>query len=304
MNDTTPESIYWFRRYMEKHWPTVAVCWAVCRYGNDIDPDNTGLDDSYHNLKVSLRFLKELEVKHPDKKRLVRTLVKHCGYDKTETFVTAISLPDPTAVPAVVQEYLTALDGIIDLISSQDGETVEKYMRRVFPRVTPWQERNFNVGSMPVAGNLIHPSNPRIRYDETLADPRYYGNLPVTKVRFTTPCSTTINTPHLNEKLESIGYKMLFSARQGLGKRLNAWNGFVASADDILTEDFIDCGDNEELFIALASLREGTDYGQWFTNGEEWHLYSFLGPFRILDDTWHKATVDEIIRHFTNDKPQ
>lgn len=293
MSKTAPESIHWFRRYTEQHWPVIAVCWAVCRYGNDINPDDIGTDSSYRTLRSSLRFLKEVDVKHHDKRRLVRTLVKHHGYDSTDVFK-GFSLPDPTAVPAVVREYLTALDGIIDLVSSQDGETVEEYMRRVFPRATPWRERNFNVGPTPVAGN------PRIRYDETLADPRYYGEIPVVKVRFTTPCSTTVNTPHLNEKLESIGYKMLFSARNGLGKRLNVWDGFAASADEMPTGRFIDCGDNEELFIALASLREGTDYGQWFTNGEEWYLYSLLGPIRVLDDTWHKATADEIIEHFTN----
>ena len=77
----------------------------------------------------------------------------------------------------------------------------------------------------------------------------------------------------------------------------------------------IDCGTNEELFLAIAALRDDTDENQWFTNGEEWAyhpkteccspcntVYRTLAFDSIPKDTnmgnYHKATVEELIKHF------
>ena len=74
----------------------------------------------------------------------------------------------------------------------------------------------------------------------------------------------------------------------------------------MFTYNFVDCGDNEELFLALAALRDDTD---------KWQLFIFDGidvPDYFLQkgDMWicsldkhlvkncHKATVEEIIEHF------
>lgn len=69
--------------------------------------------------------------------------------------------------------------------------------------------------------------------------------------------------------------------------------------------DSIDCGTNEELFLALAALRDDVDTYQWFTDGKEWFQCQYLKAGmhyqdkpEILFEKWHKATVNELIEHF------
>lgn len=67
--------------------------------------------------------------------------------------------------------------------------------------------------------------------------------------------------------------------------------------------DDFDCGTNEELFLALAALRDDSDYMQWFTNGEKW-IQNKQNDIEIIrygvgnPINFHKATVKEIIEHF------
>ena len=69
--------------------------------------------------------------------------------------------------------------------------------------------------------------------------------------------------------------------------------------------DSVDCGTNEELFLAIAALRDDTDKNQWFTDGDLWFKcgdgvcnetieYYFNKYGRKI----HKATVEELIEHF------
>lgn len=68
----------------------------------------------------------------------------------------------------------------------------------------------------------------------------------------------------------------------------------------------IDCSINEELFLAIAALRDDTDKNQWFTDGDKWILcpeikFSTYWAYNDVDintDTIHKATVNELIEHF------
>lgn len=75
----------------------------------------------------------------------------------------------------------------------------------------------------------------------------------------------------------------------------------------------IDCGENEDIFVYLCALRDDTDGGQVFTNGDgDWGIYyddkperSFSGiEFMYLpkdDDIYHyhKATAKEIVELFS-----
>lgn len=74
---------------------------------------------------------------------------------------------------------------------------------------------------------------------------------------------------------------------------------------------FVDCGTNEELFLAIAALRDDTDNNQLFTNGKcDWGIYrdgsdgglSGMDFYGVPNDFnlsyYHKATVDELIEHF------
>ena len=63
-------------------------------------------------------------------------------------------------------------------------------------------------------------------------------------------------------------------------------------------EDYFDCGTNEELFFALASLRDDTDKGQWFTDGKIWEKCEDDLPSKYMQLEGHKATYNEIINYF------
>ena len=128
---------------------------------------------------------------------------------------------------------------------------------------------------------------------------------------FTTPCFIRKNTANIRNRLKELGYY----CNPYLG-----WNNLYTSIfgptsiyslddDDIngLKEiyDFIDCGTNEELFLAIAALRDDTDKYQWFTDGDLW----FKCGDEVCNETIeyylnkygrkiHKATVNELIEHF------
>ncbi|WP_368117779.1 hypothetical protein [Bacteroides sp. 2201st1_D9_2201SCRN_220225] len=85
----------------------------------------------------------------------------------------------------------------------------------------------------------------------------------------------------------------------------------VYSLDDDDTDDLekidslIDCGMNEELFLAIAALRDDTDKYQWFTDGNKWILCPeikfstyWVNDIDVNLDAIHKATVNELIEHF------
>ena len=140
---------------------------------------------------------------------------------------------------------------------------------------------------------------------------------------FTTPCFIRKNTPELRKKLEELGYEPSYrisiypdvyqniAACNFFGNRYYGVSGKEVSQpgnieDAIKNRGMIDCGTNEELFLALAALRDDSD---------KWQLFVFDGidvPDYFLQkgDMWicsldkhlvencHKATVEEIIEHF------
>ena len=63
-------------------------------------------------------------------------------------------------------------------------------------------------------------------------------------------------------------------------------------------EDYFDCGENEKVFLALASLRDDTDKNQWFTDGKIWEKCESELPSKYMQINGHKATIDEIIDYF------
>lgn len=79
-------------------------------------------------------------------------------------------------------------------------------------------------------------------------------------------------------------------------------DGYISHFNKIM----IDCGTNEELFLAIAALRDDSDKFQYFTNGVFWIKCSQLELKHELDNNYeefcvadfHKATVPELIEHF------
>lgn len=91
--------------------------------------------------------------------------------------------------------------------------------------------------------------------------------------------------------------------------------GFYSTNDfgtDEEIEGAIDCGTNEELFLAIAALRDDTDKNQWFVmdsevyqdihKGEWFKASDISGKYHVgtkIDSIYcHKATVQELIEHF------
>lgn len=120
---------------------------------------------------------------------------------------------------------------------------------------------------------------------------------------FTTPCFIRKNTPELRKKLEELGYKMLSPIEYDNLECSDNWVNDIKSLNDC---NGINCGFNEELFLAIAALRDDTDKNQWFTDGDKWILcpeikFSTYWVYNDIDvniDTVHKATVDELIEYF------
>lgn len=140
---------------------------------------------------------------------------------------------------------------------------------------------------------------------------------------FTTPAFIRKNTPELRKRLEALGYKPLLSIEYGeclsTASNLENYHSIPAALfddkDSCRTYDCagrIDCGTNEDLFLALAALRDDTDNGQFFVFEER--FVSRINPDVIIEkgtllkccmDKWrmpyfpfHKATVKELIEHF------
>ena len=137
---------------------------------------------------------------------------------------------------------------------------------------------------------------------------------------FIQPCFIRKNTPELRNKLKEFGYKPFGSVKYewdtGFGlstdNRLGEFESFdnnglenIIKCESPDNEVSIDCGNNEELFLALAALRDDIDKNQWFvTNKNEFikceREYFYQEHLTRVFRDWHKATVEEIIEYFKN----
>lgn len=85
--------------------------------------------------------------------------------------------------------------------------------------------------------------------------------------KFTTPCFIRKNTPELRKKLEELGYKQIENGIDEWHIPMSKLPYLETGYDDRVGNYFIgengywnacaiDCGTNDELFLALAALRE------------------------------------------------
>lgn len=168
---------------------------------------------------------------------------------------------------------------------------------------------------------------------------------------FTASCFIRKNTPELISKLIDLGYVKALSDEEYTESEVY---GLIVDQGDIVplehplqedelifTYNFIDCDDNEELLIALAALRDDSDYMQWFVSpkthtkripgcfgqvigmdghykeivGYEWHRHenkdnalterlNSMIQMEAEDMTFlpHKATAEEIVEHFKKEE--
>lgn len=134
---------------------------------------------------------------------------------------------------------------------------------------------------------------------------------------FTTSCFIRKNTPELRNRLKKLGIRPFLCNEElnAIGANIKVRNGMVAAftCSDSLNncDDLIDCGTNEDLFLALAALRDDTDDSQWFVYPPEniWFIcddddinYARENIRESVQAAWfhcsHKATVEELIEHF------
>ena len=109
---------------------------------------------------------------------------------------------------------------------------------------------------------------------------------------FTTPCFIRKNTPELRNKLEGLGYfpssKIWYDENFAICTiyRDNVGEYFTFKIDDDFERiiapsyPYIDCGTNEKLFIALAAMRDDSDYMQWFIYNT---INNTVGKFETIE---------------------
>ena len=121
---------------------------------------------------------------------------------------------------------------------------------------------------------------------------------------FTTPCFIRKSTYKLMYRLNELGYRLfgcelnedlcIFTETE---YRLYSVE-FFSNIPHHDETDSIDCGTNEDLFLALAAVRDDTDKFQWFISPEGIWAYNKNNDSISVSPKWRKATVDELIEHF------
>ena len=141
---------------------------------------------------------------------------------------------------------------------------------------------------------------------------------------FIQKCYILKNTPELKIRLSNIGYKETIFYNGDLDYMyvncLGKGEYGEANANAPILNNAINCGENEELFLAIAALQNGTDLYQYFicTNDEtiydedhpkvvecrykkgEFVYNSLCFDYSLVANrnNWRKATVEELIEHF------
>ena len=126
---------------------------------------------------------------------------------------------------------------------------------------------------------------------------------------FTTPCFVRVENPEkrkeLIEWLEGIGYKLEYLRNDGVIVLTSENRVYVygEAVHEIIKSDYdtIDCGENTELFKALAAMNDVNDREQWFVSneGSEWAICKkTLNVYSGV--LCRKATAEEIVEYFKN----
>lgn len=140
---------------------------------------------------------------------------------------------------------------------------------------------------------------------------------------FTQSCFIMKNSPELREKLKKLGYHVYdldmnkdSPAEWCTVIESEAGYAGIWNKEPKNKAKFLDCGENEQLFLALAALRDDTDSDQWFILDYN-DTWPEAGDFRSKGDfvycntekyycgtdvrIAHKATPEELIKHFNHE---
>lgn len=122
---------------------------------------------------------------------------------------------------------------------------------------------------------------------------------------FTTAAFIRRNTPDLRKRLEALGYKNYGNPFQITddSKLITTIDGEYVPYNVPLDDSFIDCGTNEDLFLAIAALRDDTSANQYWVFDQDFLPHYKKGDFTIghfnrCSCYCHVASVKELIEHF------
>ena len=142
-------------------------------------------------------------------------------------------------------------------------------------------------------------------------------------IKFTTdfkPAIININKQSLISELQDFGYMMHIGWDTNQGNGITAGYGYYITntsltlLNDKSNKDYIQCGTNKQLFLAIAALARTDDYCKWFVWDEDVDNTTYSGQYISTNKkgTWfknpcrckidqskcHLATIDELIEHF------
>lgn len=136
---------------------------------------------------------------------------------------------------------------------------------------------------------------------------------------FTTPCFMVVNDKEhalrLLSELKNIGGRKLFEIQDKVpypcvcAVSTNIIS--ISELSELESAGFIDCKENEKLFLALAALRNDSDIHQWFTDGTKWvisdvhsllELNEYFQKIGFNYSNTHKASVEELNKYFNTKK--
>lgn len=138
---------------------------------------------------------------------------------------------------------------------------------------------------------------------------------------FTQKCFIRKNSKELQDKVYRLGHRdgthlwectfnTLLIANE---EYFRCYDDEWGNADSLIRKGYIDCGINENLFLALAALQDDTDADQWFVYPKENHWFKFYdnnieevrnepSTRMSCQSAWfyesHKATPKELIEYF------
>lgn len=129
---------------------------------------------------------------------------------------------------------------------------------------------------------------------------------------FTQSCFIRKNSPELREKLKKLGYyvydlDMNKDSPADWCTVIESEAGYAGiwNKEPKNKEKFLDCGTNEGLFLALAALRDDTDFMQYFKAAEDDKLLlcrnKYIEDYTTFYELYRKLTPEELIKHFNHE---
>lgn len=125
---------------------------------------------------------------------------------------------------------------------------------------------------------------------------------------FTQSCFIRKDTQELRDKLKQIGLQPHPCILPKSCAYLFVNRGFYSQNEIGYQEEVeraFDCGENEELFLAIAALRDDNDFMQYFKAAEVDRLLlcrvKYIEDCTTFHELYRKLTPEELIEHFNHE---